>query len=297
MTVEMIETFLTILKYQNITLAAQKLYASQSTVSHRLQMLEEEVGVPLFIRRKGRRVAELTPGGEEFIPIAERWMSLFRDTGKIKDQSLRPTLIVGSADLINTCTFVPLYRNHLLSHPHIHLSLKTYHSRELYQLLESRSIDIGYVYSQRRYPDIISQPVCEESMYVLCHKDSRYRQNLDPEELPPEQEIYLKWSSSYEIWHDRYWPSGKNLITAGTGAQLALYLDVPDRWAIVPSSVCRALKNRQDLVCCRLNVSLPNLVCYEIVHRYPRPSIENLIRSFQEEVRAFIDREDGLLPV
>ena len=82
MTVEMIETFLTILKYQNITLAAQKMYASQSTVSHRLQMLEEEVGVPLFIRRKGRRVAELTPGGEEFIPIAERWMSLFRDTGK-----------------------------------------------------------------------------------------------------------------------------------------------------------------------------------------------------------------------
>lgn len=224
-------------------------------------------------------------------------MSLFRDTGKIKDQSLRPTLTVGGADLINTFTFVPLYRKHLTSFPHIHLSLKTYHSRELYQMLESRSIDIGYVYSQRRYPDIISQPVCEESMYVICHKDSRYHQNLDPEELSPDQEIYLKWSSSYEIWHDRYWPSGKNLITAGTGAQLALYLDVPDRWAIAPASVCRALKDHSDLTALRLSVAPPSLICHEIIHRYPRPSVESLIHTFQEEVRAFIKGEEVFSPV
>nr|WP_304058095.1 LysR family transcriptional regulator [Enterocloster clostridioformis] len=52
MTLEMVETFLTILKYENITSAAQSLYTSQSTVSHRLQLLENEVGVPLFIRRR-----------------------------------------------------------------------------------------------------------------------------------------------------------------------------------------------------------------------------------------------------
>lgn len=292
MTIEMIETFLTILKYKNITLAAQKLYTSQSTVSHRLQMLEAEVGVPLFIRRKGRRTAELTPGGEEFIPIAERWMSLFCDTGKIKDQTLRRTLTVGSVDLINTYSFVPLYRQHLISHPEIHLSLKTYHSTELYHLLENRSIDIGYVCSQRRYPDIISQPVYEESMCVICRSDSRYGQNVAPEELSISDEIYLKWSSAYEIWHDRYWPSGKSLMTAGTGAQLALYLDVPNRWAIVPASVYRALKEHQNLSCCRLTVEAPKLICYEIIHRYPRPSMEPLIRSFQNEVRNFIVGEE-----
>ncbi len=294
MTIELIETFLTILKYRNITAAAQRLYTSQSTVSHRLQLLEAEVGVPLFVRRKGHRVVELTPGGEEFIPIAERWMSIFRDTGKIKDQTLRYTLAVGSVDLINTYTFVPLYRRHLAERPDTKLSVFTYHSGELYHLLENRTIDIGYVYSQRRYPDILARPIYREQMYVICHKDSRYHPNLHPEELDAGQEIYLRWSTDYELWHDRYWPNGKNLLTVGTGAQLSLYLDVPDRWTIAPSSVYHALKNKENIVRYDLTEPPPPLFCYEITHRYPKPSAEKLITEFRQEAEDFVARSGSV---
>lgn len=296
MTLELVETFLTILKYRNISAAAQRLYTSQSTVSHRLQLLEQEVGVPLFTRHKGHRIVELTPGGEEFLPIAERWMSVFRDTGNIKNQTLRHTLHVGAVDMINTYTFVPLYQQQLLNAPHIHLTVRTYHSGELYSLLENRAIDIGFVYSQRHFPHILSTPLYREQMVVLCHKGSVYHPGLHVQELPPELEIYLRWSDEYELWHDRWWPAGKSLLTVGTGAQLPLYLDEPGRWAIAPASVYAALRNSEAITCYDLLEGPPPMFCYEIVHRYPKPSAEASIESFRQAVRAFIHDSDALCP-
>ena len=45
-----IETFLMLVKTQSITKTAENLFVSQPTVSHRLKLLEEELGVSLMIR-------------------------------------------------------------------------------------------------------------------------------------------------------------------------------------------------------------------------------------------------------
>ena len=45
-----IKTFLEIVKYSSISKAAEKLYLTQSTVSHRLSVLEEELGVKRIIQ-------------------------------------------------------------------------------------------------------------------------------------------------------------------------------------------------------------------------------------------------------
>ena len=80
-----IETFLTLVKTRNITKTAESLFVSQPTVSHRLKLLEEELGVPLLLRKKGYKKVELTPKGEEFIPIAQRWLSLMKETMLLKN--------------------------------------------------------------------------------------------------------------------------------------------------------------------------------------------------------------------
>ena len=294
MTQDLIETFLTILKCRNITAAAQQLYTSQSTVSHRLRLLEDEVGASLFVRQKGHRMVELTPAGEEFVELAERWMSLFRDMGRLETGAARHTLVVGAPDLVNSHTFAPLYRHLLLEHPEMRPVIRTYHSGELYRLIEARAIDVGYVYSQRRFPDVVATPLYHEPMYVLCHRDSTYHPALAPDELPAEQEVYLRWSSDFELWHDRFWPSGRNLVTVGAGGQISLYLDVPGRWALAPASVYQALRERGQLSCFALNEDPPSLCCYEIRHRYPRMSVEALVEVFSREVRAFVRTNDAL---
>ncbi|MCD9032665.1 LysR family transcriptional regulator [Luteimonas sp. Y-2-2-4F] len=53
----------------NITLAATRVYATQSTLSKQLKLMEDELGFLLFSRR-GRTLAGLTPGGEQVLEQA-----------------------------------------------------------------------------------------------------------------------------------------------------------------------------------------------------------------------------------
>ena len=106
-----IETFLTLVKTRNITKTAESLFVSQPTVSHRLKLLEEELGVPLLLRKKGYKKVELTPKGEEFIPIAQRWLSLMKETMLLKNAGEEMYLSVASTDTLNSCIFKDLYRS------------------------------------------------------------------------------------------------------------------------------------------------------------------------------------------
>ena len=73
MTITDINIFLAIVQNHNITKTAQQLFLSQSTISHRLALLEKEIGKPLIIRGKGQKTVSLTPYGEDFIPLAKHW--------------------------------------------------------------------------------------------------------------------------------------------------------------------------------------------------------------------------------
>lgn len=54
----------------NITAAAEKLFTSQPGVSKQLKLLEEELGLKIFVRR-GKSLESITPEGEEVIRRAE----------------------------------------------------------------------------------------------------------------------------------------------------------------------------------------------------------------------------------
>ena len=62
LTTKQIECFLSVANSLNFTHSAQALYASQSTVSRQISLMEEELGFPLFLRQKGE--VQLTPAGQ-----------------------------------------------------------------------------------------------------------------------------------------------------------------------------------------------------------------------------------------
>jgi LysR family transcriptional regulator, flagellar master operon regulator len=64
MDTELARTFLTVVTAGNFIAAAERLHVSQSTVSTRIQTLEEQLGCTLFVRNKAG--ATLTPAGRQF---------------------------------------------------------------------------------------------------------------------------------------------------------------------------------------------------------------------------------------
>lgn len=64
----------------NVSEAAQALFTSQPGVSKQIRLLEEELGIEIFVRR-GKRIVALTEPGEQVLAIAQR---LLRDLDNLK---------------------------------------------------------------------------------------------------------------------------------------------------------------------------------------------------------------------
>ena len=70
--------FLTVAREENITRAAEILRISQPSLSRQIMQLEEELGLPLFIR--GNKNVRLTPEGLLFKSRAEEILALVDKT-------------------------------------------------------------------------------------------------------------------------------------------------------------------------------------------------------------------------
>lgn len=294
MTLEEIETFLAVVEQGNISAAAQYLFVTQGTVSNRIKSLEDELNAKLLFRQKGQKNIDLTPFGREFIPIAQQWTALWKDTQLLHQSAQRRHLRIGSIDVINNYTFLPLYQDFIRKYPKIQLSINTFHSNEIHYLMEKRLIDMRFVFSQVHAPNIISIPIYREIMYVVCHKDSHYHEDLTPDELPPEKEIFLRWGADYEIWHDSFWPGRKFKLEVNTGSMLSGYLSEPGYWGVAPMSLVAMLRRHYPVAFYRLGTPPPPRICYQITHQFPRASLQESLECFSEEVKRFVNRNDTI---
>ena len=82
---ELLQTFLKIVKYKQISQAADSLYITQAAVSNRLSRLESQLGVKLINRVKGQANVTLTKYGRRLVPIANEWMELVQETANLKE--------------------------------------------------------------------------------------------------------------------------------------------------------------------------------------------------------------------
>lgn len=98
--------FRAVAQLEHYTQAAEKLYISQSNLSHSIQELEEELNVRLFVR-KGRNV-KLTKYGELFLPYVEKTIeTLESGISTLKDYISPDSGTVTLAGFPSLAQFVP----------------------------------------------------------------------------------------------------------------------------------------------------------------------------------------------
>lgn len=287
-----IETFLMLVKTRNITKTAESLYVSQPTVSHRLKLLEEELGVSLLIRKKGYKKIELTPKGEEFIVIAQRWLSLMKETMLLKSAGEEMYLSVASTDTLNSCIFKDLYRSILHdTQLHLKLNISTHYSSEIYELLEKHTVDVGFVYHHLHYKNIISEPVLREKMYVVQEWDGAIRKDqINLEELNPENEVTFLWETNYQIWHEQMISKGKrNSLEVDIYSLFSEFLRDKGRWAIAPVTVVNRLQSEQKVFVSEIanKKKPPERITYIIRHKDMNEAKINTLKIFEERINQY----------
>ena len=292
-----IETFLMIVKTKNITKTAENLFLSQPTVSHRLKLLEEELQVKLITRKKGYKQIELTTQGEEFIPIAERWVSVWQEMRRLKDSQEKLHLTIGCTDTLNSAILFDLYKEMLGDKEQImNLHIKTHYSYELYGLLENHDIDLGFVYHHLHFKNIIAEPILREKMYIVQSAGHGLdKPVIHTDELDKQWEIFVSWEANYQIWHEQWVTKGERPRTQVDTFELLLHLMSDERmWAIAPISVVERLKTLRKIQVSEIAnaVQPPERITYKIRHKYPNEATLKAIQMFEEKMDPYLSGKD-----
>ena len=111
-----LQLFMTILEENNLIKAAEQLYLSPSTAGSRLRAMEEELGYPLFERRKGVKSALPTSRGLAFSHIASQMLALWNEADQIGGMSDSPFLTIATVDSFLDYNLTPFYRELISLH-------------------------------------------------------------------------------------------------------------------------------------------------------------------------------------
>jgi DNA-binding transcriptional LysR family regulator len=126
-----LRTFAAVAETLNFTKASEKLYLTQSAVSHQMKALEEELGVPLFIRAKSGVI--LTDAGKVALEYAERILAIaeeMRETVAGPENALAGRVRVAAATQALVYLFAPFFEEFMDAHEAVELVFRTTASTE-----------------------------------------------------------------------------------------------------------------------------------------------------------------------
>jgi LysR family cys regulon transcriptional activator len=165
----------------NITAAAERLHTSQPGVSKQLKLLEQELGLSLFVR-KGRSLAELTVEGAEVVRRASR---ILREVEGIR--GLSPQIYEEASGRLSIGTTHTQARYVLPDaigrfrerYPEVTLDLHQGTSEQLAEMMDKRQIDFAIASeSRQRFPELVLLP-CYHWDRVILVPETHELANLD----------------------------------------------------------------------------------------------------------------------
>lgn len=283
-----LETFLVLADTKNLTKTAEHLYVSQSTITHRLRNLEDELQYKLFIRYRGKRMIELTERGEEFMMIARKWIALYREMELLKHHYTK-TLSIAALDSVIT-TILPSVLNEISREKcGINVKIQTQHSGEIYQLVKKREVDIGFVTMNIQDPEIVVEEVFRQKYLLISPcKNPTKRKKIHPMDLDPSFEIFTSWGNAYDNWHEHWWSlTTPPHISVDSVAALQSFMDDERYWCVVHISALKMIQRNCSVQVYDLIEAPSDWVCYKIKHKYPNKKNIAGILAFEKIFEKF----------
>lgn len=198
-----IKYFITIAEELHFKKAAQRLNMSQPPLSQQIQLLEQELGIQLFIR--GTRKVELTDEGKAILPEAYHLLEVSRRVQNIANQIKRNNankLSIGCATYAFTEFLPPLVKAFSKLYPNIELCLHELNTSDTLSRLKDRTLDIGLVRINEVSPPLSFTPIREDKFVVIFHPEHHFvkKKNLTLEMLADEPFVIVRKEISPQFY-------------------------------------------------------------------------------------------------
>ena len=195
MTITQLHYLIAVAEYQNFTVAAEKSFVTQPTLSMQIAKLEEELNVKLFDR--GTKPIKLTAVGEKIVEQARR---VVIEAERIKDiVSVEKGFIGGPYNLgiIPTVmpTLLPMFlATFIKKYPKVKLIIKEMTTEEIAIQLREGKLDGAIAATPLGFDDIIERPLYYEPFVAYIPEDHRLnvQTNLKSEDLRLDEVLLLE---------------------------------------------------------------------------------------------------------
>lgn len=200
MDTELARTFLTVVATGNFIKAGEHLHVSQSTVSTRIKMLEQQLGCRLFVRNKAG--TSLTPAGRQF----QRYASvLVRTVEQARHEIGIPK---GFRAALTISSRIGLWEQYLLrwlplfqkSAPEVSVRAEIGFEADIMQGLVEGRLDIGVMYTPQARPGLKVEQLFEDRLVLVSTEP-----DAAPE--PGPGYVFVDWGPEFHVRHNALFPN------------------------------------------------------------------------------------------
>lgn len=201
MDIEALKTFIEVNRTRHFGQASQNLYVSQSTVSARIKLLEEQVGVPLFTRQRNN--IQLTAAGEKLLHYAESILTTWnraRQEIAIEDEKLIPFIVGGTPSLWDS-VLQDWMKFMINKKPDLVLDASVHGPEMLAKQVQDLMMDIAFLFDNPKFIDVECKEITEIPFVMVSS-----RQNITTNHAIADGYILVEWGTSFSIAHARSFP-------------------------------------------------------------------------------------------
>jgi DNA-binding transcriptional LysR family regulator len=236
MNLEHVRTFLEVAATGSFGRAAEHLNVTQSTVSTRVQALEDSLDRVLFVR--GRSGAALTAAGQKFQHYAE---TMHRSWQQARREVALPA---GFGGILSIGVQVSLWERLILDWipwlreqaPDVALRIETDYSQSLMRQLSDGLLDVGIMYAPRTSAGLTVEKLLEEKLVLVSTTKRSVRDDWVSDY------VFVNWGDDFQAAHDEAFPDMQApAIAVGLGAMGLQYILANGGSGYFPLRVVRSL--------------------------------------------------------
>jgi LysR family cys regulon transcriptional activator len=158
----------------NVSEAAEKLHTSQPGISKQVRLLEDELGVQVFIRN-GKRVVAVSPPGKEILKVAERILREAANLKRIGDEYLNEAngnLTIATTHTQARYALPKVVQQFSRQYPNVRLSLKQGSPTQICELVLSGEADFAIATEGiDQYPELAVLPCYDWNRCIIVPAD------------------------------------------------------------------------------------------------------------------------------
>lgn len=173
-----LQAFEAVARNGSFTRAAEELNVTQTAVSHRIARLEAELGLRLFLRRKGGLV--LTEPAEGYLAaVSGAFGALYDSTDRLLRRDEQGVLTVSTLTSFAAKWLVPRLAGFQAAHPDIDVRILTSSTNVDFG---QEDVDLAIRYGDGRWPGLRADLLLEEALMPVC--SPRFLAGPDPLKAP-----------------------------------------------------------------------------------------------------------------